>query len=208
LEWEDSTKDDGALYNAKFGDAAAIQFPLDPTREPFFAMGDTNFVVNIWHWKSRWEKDIEKFAGVSSAFPRNAADFYPFDVSGNSRAEYFATVDSAKALSKTWNAGWGSGNLLSAQVRRSAVEDLNAKGFGTLTSQGEGGQNVKGQGIWRDGRWSMVFIRMLDSHEKNDAVLAVGTTIPVAFAVWDGSFGDRNGQKMVTNWYPLTIGAK
>lgn len=208
LQWDDPTMDDQALYNAKFGDAAAVQFPLDPELEPFFAMGDTNLLVNIWHWKSWWEKDAEAYAGVNSAFPRNATDFYPFDISGGSSAEYFVSVDSAKALSKPWNAGWASGNLLSAQARRSAVEDLTAKGFGTLTSQGERGQNVDGHGVWQDRKWTVVFVRTLTSGGKSDVILERGTTVPVAFAVWDGSSGDRNGQKMVTNWYRLTIGAK
>jgi len=208
LEWEDPTKDDEALSNAKFGDAAAVQFPLDPSTEPFFAMGDTNFVTNIWHWKSWWERDLDHFVGVNGAFPQNATDFYLFDVSGGSRAEDFVSRDSAKSLSMTWNAGWGSGNPLSTQVRRTSVEDLNARGFGTLTSQGAEGQNVSGKGVWQDGKWSVVFIRSLTSPEKNDVVLKPGSTIPVAFAVWDGSLGDRNGQKMVTNWYRLTIGMK
>ncbi|MBI4547918.1 MAG: c-type cytochrome [Ignavibacteriae bacterium] len=208
LEWEDPTKDDNALYNAKFGDAAAVQFPLDPTTDPFFGMGDTNFVVNIWHWKSWWEKDRVEYAGVTSAFPDMAVDGYPFDVTGSSIAEYFVSRDSAKNISMTWNAGWGSGNLLSAQVRTSSVEDLNAKGFGTLTSQAANAQNVKGKGIWKDGKWSVVLYRSLDSKEKDDVVLKSSTTIPVAFAVWDGSLNDRNGQKMVTNWYRLNIVAK
>lgn len=208
LEWEDTTRDDKALYNSKFGDAAAMQFPLDPASEPSFAMGDTSFVVNIWHWKSWWERDLQEYAGVTSAFPNNAADFYPFDVSGKSRAEYFVSADSAKKISMTWNAGWGSNNPLSTQAKKSPVEDLNAKGFGTLTSQSAGEQNVKGEGIWKNGKWSVVFIRTLDSQGGNDAVLKLGTTTRVAFAVWDGSFGDRNGQKMVTNWYKLTIESK
>ncbi len=208
LEWEDTTRDDDAIYFAKFGDAAAVQFPLDPASDPFFGMGDTNFVVNIWQWKSWWQKDFEQYAGVSKAFPRNGTDFYPFDVAGGSRAEYFVSADSAKALSKTWNAGWASGNLISAQDKKSTVEDLNAKGFGTLTSQGSGGQNVSGKGLWKDGKWSVVFVRALQPQEKGDVVLKLGGNIPVAFAVWDGAFGDRNGQKMVTNWYRLTIGGK
>ena len=208
LVWDDLTKDDDALSLERFGDAAAVQFPLDPTAEPFFAMGDTTFVSNIWHWKSIWEKDLQTYEGVNRAFPNNATDFYPFDVSGGSRAEDYASADSAKKLSMSWNAGWASGNLLSTQVRRSSVEDLNAKGFGTLTSQGPDGQNVKGKGVWQDGRWSVVFIQTLTSQEKSDVVLRLGMTVPVAFAVWDGSLGDRNGQKAVTNWYRLTIGAR
>lgn len=208
LEWEDQTKDEGALYNAKFGDAAAVQFPHDPSSEPFFAMGDTNFVVNIWHWKSWWEKDMVKYQGVTDAFPNNTGDGYLFDVSGGSFVQHFVSADSAKKLSMPWNAGWGSNNLLSAQIRTSPVEDLNAKGFGTLTSQSPNGQNVRGKGVWHEGKWTVVFVRALNSRDKNDVVLMKGMTIPIAFAVWDGSQNDRNGQKMVTNWYRLTIGTK
>ncbi len=205
LEWEDATKDDGALFNAPFGDAAAIQFPLDPASDPFFGMGDTNFAVNIWQWKSWWEKDMAAFAGVNVAFPFNAADFYPFDMSGKSTVEYFASTDSAKSLSVTWNAEVASGNLLSTQRRISPVEDLNSRGFGTVTSQPVAGQDVNGKGIWTDGRWHVVISRSLITHDKNDVVLKKGMTIPIAFAVWDGALGDRNGQKMVTNWYRLII---
>jgi hypothetical protein len=205
LEWEDATKDDGALHVSKFGDAAAVQFAMDPASDPFFGMGDTSFSVNIWQWKSWWENDLSRYAGVNSAFPKNAADFYPFDVAGRSTAEYFVSKDSAKTLSMSWNAGWGSGNLLSAQSRESSVEDLNAKGFGTLTSQGATGQNVTGKGIWKDGSWVVVLTRSFASPEVNDVTLRLNSTIPVAFAVWDGNLGDRNGQKMVTNWHKLTI---
>lgn len=207
LEWEDATKDDGALYNARFGDAAAMQFPLDPASEPFFGMGDMSFAVNIWQWKSWWEKDVGGYAGVNAAFPANAADFYPFDMSGKSTLEYFASRDSARSLSVTWNAGAASGNLLSAQRRTSPVEDLNGRGFGTLTSQPAAEQNVGGTGTWNNGRWNVVITRLLSTHDKNDVTLKKEMTIPVAFAVWDGALGNRNGQKMVTNWYRLTIGS-
>jgi mono/diheme cytochrome c family protein len=208
LAWDDPTKNDDALQVSKFGDGAAVQFPLDPASDPFFGMGDTSAVVNIWQWKSLWEKDLQQYAGVNAAFPAKVTDFYPYDVSGGSRAEYFATKDSAKKLSMTWNAGWGSGNLLSAQARTSSVEDLNAKGFGTLTSQPLGEQNVQGKGVWKNGKWFVTFTRSLGSSDKKDVVLKPGTTLPVSFAVWVGSLSDRNGQKMVTNWYRLTIGTK
>lgn len=208
LEWEDATKDDGALHVSKFGDAVAAQFPMDIASDPFFGMGDTSFSVNIWQWKSWWEKDLTEYAGVNAAFPKNASDFYPFDVAGRPAVEYFVSKDSAKSLSMPWNAGWGSGNLLSAQSRKSPVEDLNARGFGTLASQGAGGQNVHGKGTWKDGKWTVVLTRTLATQESNDVALNSGGTTPVAFAVWDGSLEDRNGQKMVTNWYKLTITSK
>jgi DMSO reductase family type II enzyme heme b subunit len=107
-----------------------------------------------------------------------------------------------------WNAGWGSGNLLSAQTRSSSVEDLNGRGFGTLTSQPLAEQNVKGKGMWKDGKWSVVFLRALDTKQQKDVALKSGVTIPIALAVWDGALADRNGQKTVTNWYLLTVATK
>jgi len=209
IQWDDPTLDDEALSNGRFGDAVAVQFPLDPAGDPFFGMGDTNFAVNIWHWKSWWQRDLVSFAGVNSAFPGNATDFYPFDISGGSVLEqYFASKDTASRVSLAWNAGWGSGNLLSAQKRNSPVEDLNAKGFGTLTSQTLRQQNVFGRGIWKNGKWIVVLMRSLASKDENDVQLKTGQTIPVSFAVWDGSFEDRDGQKLVTNWYRLTIGTE
>jgi hypothetical protein len=208
LEWIDATQDDQALHVSKFGDAAAVQFPLDPFSQPFFGMGDTNFAVNIWQWKSWWENDLKKYAGVDAAFPRNGMNFYLFDVAGGSTMEYFVSKDSASRLSMPWNTGWASSNLLSAQRRSSSVEDLNARGFGTLSSQTAAEQNVAAQGVWNDGKWTVVFIRELASKDRNDVALKPGMTTSVSFAVWDGSLQDRNGQKMVTNWYKLSLGIK
>jgi DMSO reductase family type II enzyme heme b subunit len=87
----------------------------------------------------------------------------------------------------------------------SAVEDANAHGFGTLRSQPPSGQNVNGKGIWRDGSWSVVFTRRLQSGEVDDVQFAVGKVAPVAFAVWDGQNRDRNGRKVVSNWHKLVL---
>jgi DMSO reductase family type II enzyme heme b subunit len=32
-----------------------------------------------------------------------------------------------------------------------------------------------------------------------------GESIPIAFAIWNGSEKDRNGQKMVSTWYDLEL---
>ncbi|MEW6510378.1 MAG: ethylbenzene dehydrogenase-related protein [Bacteroidota bacterium] len=211
LQWEDPTQNDDGLHASRFGDAAAIQFPLDPASDPFFGMGDTSFAVNIWQWKSWWDRDLSVnggYAGVNTTFPRNGVDFYPFDVAGGSRIEFFVSKDSARNISLMWNSGWASRNPLSAQTHTSSIEDLNAHGFGSLTPQPPSEQTVNGTGVWNAGTWSAVFVRALTSGERSDVVLKPGTTIPAAFAVWDGSLKDRNGQKMVTNWYQLTIGTK
>jgi DMSO reductase family type II enzyme heme b subunit len=51
-----------------------------------------------------------------------------------------------------WNPGRYTGNMLSdASMRKSAVEDLNAEGFSTLTTQAH--QDVDGDGNWNNNRW-------------------------------------------------------
>ncbi len=61
------------------------------------------------------------------------------------------------------------------------------------------------KGDWRDGHWNVVFVRELKSNEADDVKLTLGKPAPVAFAVWDGEHRDRNGKKLVSNWYQLLL---
>jgi DMSO reductase family type II enzyme heme b subunit len=49
----------------------------------------------------------------------------------------------------------------------------------------------------------VVFIRDLQSKEAEDVKFVAGKSVPVAFAIWNGEQHDRNGRKMVSNWYRL-----
>jgi DMSO reductase family type II enzyme heme b subunit len=100
-----------------------------------------------------------------------------------------------------FNAARTLGNILSdASLRVSAVEDLNAEGFSTLTTQAH--QDVKGSGNWSNNRWSVVFKRSLTNGDANDTQFKTGKT-PMAIAVWNGQNKERNGQKAVTQWNEL-----
>jgi DMSO reductase family type II enzyme heme b subunit len=100
-----------------------------------------------------------------------------------------------------FNPGRATGNILSdARMRVSAVEDLNAEGFSTLTTQAQ--QDVDGEGNWRNNRWSVVFKRALKTGDANDSQFNGGKT-PMAIAIWDGNNKERNGQKAVTQWNTL-----
>lgn len=85
------------------------------------------------------------------------------------------------------------------------MEDAVARGFGTLQSQPMKSQNVQGRGVWRDGHWNVVFIRELKSRDDVDVQFATRKSVPVAFAIWDGENRDRNGRKVISNWYQLTL---
>jgi DMSO reductase family type II enzyme heme b subunit len=85
------------------------------------------------------------------------------------------------------------------------VEDANARGFGTLQAQSMSQQNVRGLGLWRDGHWNVVFVRELQSRDEGDAGFVLNRSVPMALAVWDGENRDRNGRKVISNWYQLTL---
>ena len=100
-----------------------------------------------------------------------------------------------------YNPGRATGNILSdAGMRVSAVEDMNAEGFSTLTTQAH--QDVQGEGNWNNNRWSVVFKRSLSNSDTNDTQFKGGKT-PMAIAVWNGQNKERNGQKGITQWNEL-----
>ena len=100
-----------------------------------------------------------------------------------------------------WNPGRYTGNMLSdASMRKSAVEDLNAEGFSTLTTQAH--QDVDGEGNWNNNRWVVVYKRSLTNGDSNDTQFS-GSKTPMAIAIWNGQNKERNGQKAVTQWNEL-----
>jgi DMSO reductase family type II enzyme heme b subunit len=48
-------------------------------------------------------------------------------------------------------------------------------------------------------------VRALRTANERDTQFESGATVPVAFAVWDGAQGDRDGRKSVSTWQHLTL---
>lgn len=193
LEWDDPTRDESVLAVESFADAAAVQFALGSGTS--ICMGQQAGGLNLWHWKADWAADLAGRRDVADVHP-GMPDDVTFPEAGTD--DTFATDGS--------RAGREAGNLRSAPLLASSVEDLNAVGFGTLTSQSASGQNVHGASAFRDGRWRVVMSRELAPDDPNDAALRAGTAATtVAFAIWDGSRGDRDGQKSVSTWLALTF---
>ena len=181
--WKDPVPDSAPVRVQDFQDAIALQFSMNGNT-PFLGMGDANNPVNIWQWKAGWQQEAE-------GHRQDMAELYP----AMHVDTYFAT---------SYRTAADAGNAV-ARPHTSPVEDANAHGFGTLQSQPPAGQNVAGKGVWRDGSWSVVFIRDLKSKDADDVKFAVGKQTPVAFAVWDGQNRDRNGRKVVSNWHKLLL---
>lgn len=192
LEWEDPTKSSNILRTEDFADGAAIQHPLSLEREKiWFAMGQPDAVMNIWHWNAEWEEELQKSRDMRVMYPAMGWEYYPFKDD-----EYFYT-------------GRVSNNFFSEPNKRTSVEDLNAAGLQTLTSQIPDQQNVKGKGVWKDGKWKVIFYRDFQTDDEYDVVFKptkeIGKLRPIAFAIWDGDNRERNGQKAVSSFYFLDI---
>ena len=189
LKWEDPTKDTfSELTGDVFRDGAAVQFALGSVtlhthghNEPFFGMGNRGKPVNIWHWKAGLEETLEAEADM----------------------EYSTGGVDMDALIY--------GGIMSNPVARlnltseNAIEELNAEGFGTVTSQPLDNQDVTGYGEWKDGVWTVVFLRDMVKVGKWDVKFIRTDPTLVALAVWDGLKEDRNGRKVVSVWQRLNI---
>jgi mono/diheme cytochrome c family protein len=209
LEWDDPLADQAALGVDQFRDAAAVQLPLTAGKganpAASYVMGDARQPVNIWHWKSDWQLDMARYRDREDRYAGLAVDDMPF-VKGMRSSEpraAMAPTDSHEPLFLTARA---AGNPM-ARPRRSAVENLNAAGVGTITSQPADAQLILGEGRWADGKWRVVMVRSLKTGNPRDAQLEPGQESAVAFAVWDGAQRDRNGQKAVSVWQRLLIEA-
>ncbi len=188
LQWADDTMDDSTYAPQQFRDAAAIEFPAPAgATVPFFCMGQGDAQVNIWQWKADWQAQVNagQRAGEQDAYA-NAPGADAYAGAGDS------TFFSARA----------AGNIIAAPTRTTPAENLVAGGFGTLTTAND--QDVQGDGSWNNGQWSVVLWRDMDLGGQY-ATLTPGTNTSSAFAVWNGSQGDRNGQKSVSSFVALSI---
>lgn len=183
--WRDASFDGSAVRMEDFQDGAALQFSMNGMT-PFLGMGDPKNPVNLWFWRAGWQSEVGgNRPDVREVHPSMHVDFYP------EKGALFTTAIAA-------------GNVISIE-HASPVEDANAHGFGTLKSQPVAQQNVQGKGVWRDNAWSVLFTRDLEPPDADDVKLTPGRATPVAFAVWNGEQRDRNGRKVISNWFRLVL---
>ncbi|MFQ5966105.1 MAG: ethylbenzene dehydrogenase-related protein [Acidimicrobiia bacterium] len=186
MEWADNDVDDAVNGIALYSDAAAVQFPAIPGTAPPYTMGAPDVPVNIWQWKAVWQADLDSgYATTQDRFPDSYVDYYQ----GGDDPLYRP----AEAV----------GNPLAQRSRGSPIENLLAEGFGSLTTAPT--QDVDGSGAWQSGRWRALFVRGLAAGEEGYARFSAGEPTLVAFAVWDGGAGDRNGEKSIAPFIDLTL---
>lgn len=199
LTWQDQTRDERSVRPQDFQDMAAVQWFKGPS-EPFLGMGAAQGQVDVWAWQADWQADLASGrAGVETAYPNLAVDSYPFE-----KPAADGSHDAARQP-REFLTGWAAGNARSYPERKVPTGTLQAKGFGTLTMLPRISQVVGGKGEWSDGRWTVVLSRPLSVKPDAGLTLLPGDKASIAVAVWNGSAGDRNGQKLVTIWQDLAL---
>lgn len=221
LEWVDSTRNDIMVQSQQYKDQAAMMFPVNPSGPvPPFTMGSEGERVNIWQWKATWSKEDAGTAGNEMMqdledqyhyMAMGSGSYYIYEPAGklilvprqsSKVSERHTHIDPGMGKNEgVFNPGRATGNILSDNtLRRSPVEDLNAEGFSTLTTQAH--QDVDGSGNWSNNRWMVVFKRSLKTKDPNDTQFT-GKETPIAFAIWNGNNKERNGQKALTIFHIL-----
>jgi hypothetical protein len=189
LGWRDAVADDLPGIG-RFHDAAAVQLPaLAGDTPPAIAMGGPGAPVHILQWKASWQRDLGGRTSVHDLYPRVVRDISPDELLG---AENSARYYTARAVR----------NPVSAERRRSAVEEIVAEGFGSVTTLER--QTARGAGVYESGAWSVALGFPLDRGPEL-ARLEPGSTWPVAFALWLGSQGNRGGRKHFADWIQCEV---
>lgn len=175
ISWRDDTQDKDLGFN-KFSDACAIMFALGREIQPPTIMMGFLGKANIWHWKA--SQDKEYWLKETVRLEAYSDFYYPFE--------------EEEVL------------VVSRDIPQSAVNDLIAIRVGTVTPKET--QNIQGRGFWQDGIWQVVFKRSLKAFDPEvDADFAGDKKLLCAFAVWNGSRGDRGGRKSISDWVELEI---
>lgn len=188
LRWEDPIPNRYKNRSDVYSDGAAVQFALGNVtlhthghNEPFFGMGNRGKAVNIWYFRAGQEEQL--VAQEDQEYATGGVDM---------DALIFGGVFSNPVANL---------NI----TGENPIQELNAEGFGTVTPQPPENQNVEGYGEWKDGVWTVVFLRDMFANQKWDVDLLQTDPVLIAFAVWDGEREDRNGRKVVSVWQRLNI---
>jgi len=161
------------LSTNKFSDACAIMFPLGEEIQPATIMMGFLGKTNIWQWKA--SQDKEYWLKESPTTNAYADFYYPFE---------------EKELLP-----------VSMVVPKSAVNDLVTIRVGTITPKQV--QNVQGRGFWQSGDWKVVFKRSIEVSDPQLDASFIPDKKLCAFAVWNGSRGERGGRKSISDWVEL-----
>jgi len=172
LSWADPTNDTSLTAPERYSDAAAVM--LKGGSQPPITMGAVGEPVNIWYWRASWQFNETRAEWTSDmyAYPHNDSLTMP---------------------------GRQAGNALSQASYENYGQNYYAKGFGSLSDAPH--QNVRASATRTDEGWTVTFVRERSTDGTYDAAFGEHDNMYLAFAVWNGSAGEVNGEKSLTLQY-------
>jgi DMSO reductase family type II enzyme heme b subunit len=202
LSWSDTTPNLESLHSESFKDAVAVEV-YRGLAEPFLGMGSADSPVDVWFWDADRQNEL---AAVEQSHPNAVADVYPFNEASVASAELSRPAGRMAAQPAIAFPARSVGNQIVPPANGAGGSALQAAGPRTLTFHVPTSQIVQAHGTWADGRWMIVMTRPLAVNSSQEGVsLEPGSQASIAFALWDGSHQDRNGQKSITIWQDLEI---
>jgi Ethylbenzene dehydrogenase len=201
LSWTDKTPDLHSARTEAFKDMAAMEL-YRGSAEPFLGMGAATQPVDLWVWDADRKTALET---TEEQYPNAVVDIYPFTEANSGTAEFSRPSARLAKQNPLVLAAKAVGNQVTPEARPSGGSSLAAAGPGSVTFRLPANQAVTAVGEWRDDRWTCVLSRELESSEPGGIALLAGDRLSVAFAIWDGSHRDRNGQKIVSIWQDLEL---
>jgi DMSO reductase family type II enzyme heme b subunit len=202
MTWADKTPDLESLHSESFKDAMAVEIYRGPA-EPFLGMGSSESPVDVWFWDADRQNEL---AAIEQSHPNAVADLYPFTETVVASAEISRPTGQLKNQPAITLPARSVGNQIVPPTNGSGGSALHAAGPRTLSFRMPTNQLVQAHGDWADGRWTIVMTRPLTIPSAGEGVaLEPDARASVAFAIWDGSHQDRNGQKSITIWQDLDI---
>ncbi len=140
----------------------------------------------------------EKIAEPGLAEDRVAAQL-PVDIPDSMEKPYFVMGDVSHPVN-LWQ--WASGTT----DKPESVTLLNARGIEDTEERDAAASGLQARGAYRKGTWRVVMTRPLRTPDtEKDIQFAEGKFIPIAFAAWDGSNGEKGSKHTMTTWYWLLL---
>ena len=202
LTWIDKTPNLESLHSESFKDAVAVEV-YRGSKEPFLGMGSSESPVDVWFWDADRQNNLAK---IEESHPNAVADVYPFNEAAVTSAELTRPTGRMANQPVIAFPARSAGNQIVPPANGSGGSTLHAAGPRTLSFRMPTSQIVQAHGTWSDGRWTVVMTRPLAVASADGGIsLEPGERASVAFALWDGSHQDRNGQKSITIWEDLEI---
>lgn len=209
LEWQDDSHDAATLRTEDFADGVAVQFALSEP-PPFVGMGRAGAggEVEVWYWRADRQAASEEGApaALAAAYPGITVDRYQHARGAMPGTYLYADGRPPAASEAPFAPARDLGNpVADLDLSRRPVHALGAAGFGTLTARPADLMTATGGGGWQNGAYRVLFVAPI--RPTNPALEADFEAGPVAMAVaiWNGSAGDRNGTKLVSQWHRLQV---